>query len=184
MTIIKNICVFCGSSPGAGDGYMNLAQEAGTVLAQSGFGIVYGGARIGLMGAVADGALAAGGKVTGVIPRFLQDKEVAHSGLSELHLTGTMHERQLMMAEKADAFVILPGGTGTMAEFFEILTWRQLGLHKKPIILINHVGYWGSLLSLLRHAEKEGFLRGGAQEAFTALDNIAALGDYLKEVVK
>lgn len=141
MTFIKNICVFCGSSTIVDGKYLRAARDVGVMLAQNGYGVVYGGGNIGLMGAAADAALEAGGKVIGVIPKFLRDKEVAHKGLTELHLTETMHERQVGMAERSDAFVVLPGGLGTLAEFFEVLTWKQLGLHDKPIMLVNDFGY-------------------------------------------
>ena len=140
MNIVGNLCVFCGSSTAVARGYLDLAAQAGALIARCGMGLVYGGSRIGLMGAMADAALAEGGRVVGVIPRFLKTKEVAHTGLSELHMTETMHERQVGMAERADAFLVLPGGYGTLAEFFEVLTWKQLGLHDKPIAVLNGSG--------------------------------------------
>ncbi len=182
MKKIKSICVFCGSSSGTGGKYMRIAQAAGAMLARDGFEVVYGGARIGLMGALADAALAEGGKVTGVLPGFLKDKELAHEGLSELHLTETMHERQVGMAERADAFLILPGGLGTLAEFFEVLTWKQLGLHDKPVMLVNGYGYWDSLLAFSDHAQTEQFMRAGDRALFTTFDDIEALESYLKRL--
>lgn len=161
---------------------MPVAQAAGTLLARAGYEIIYGGARIGLMGALADAALEEGGKVIGVLPRFLQNKEIAHEGLSALHLTDTMHERQVGMAERADAFLILPGGLGTLAEFFEVLTWKQLGLHDKPVILVNGFGYWDSLLAFATHAQAEQFMHPGDRALFHTLDNIEALEDHLKRL--
>lgn len=162
--------------------YLKTASDMGAMLARNGYGIVYGGANIGLMGALADAALEAGGKVTGVLPKFLKDKEVAHTGLTELHLTGTMHERQVGMAERSNAFVVLPGGWGTLAEFFEVLTWRQLGLHSKPIMLVNDSGYWDFLMDFTRHAEAEKFLRPQDADLYTVLADMAALEAYLKRL--
>jgi uncharacterized protein (TIGR00730 family) len=180
MTKVKSICIFCGSSPNAGDEFITLARDVGASLARNGFQIIYGGARIGLMGAVAESALKEKGKVIGVLPHFLKDKEIAHLGLSELHLTNTMHERQMGMAERADAFLVLPGGLGTLAEFFEILTWKQVALHDKPIMLINHGGYWDSLLDFLAEAREAKFLRGEDKDLFVTLENIEAVTTYLQ----
>jgi uncharacterized protein (TIGR00730 family) len=182
MTSIKNICVFCGSSTIVDEKYLNAARDVGGMLARNGYGVVYGGGNIGLMGAAADAALEAGGKVTGIIPRFLKDKEVAHTGLTELHLTDTMHERQVGMAARSDAFVVLPGGLGTLAEFFEVLTWKQLGLHAKPIMLVNDFGYWDSLIEFAGHAEGEKFLRPQDADLYTVLDGAAALEAHLKRL--
>ena len=156
---MKRICVFAGSNLGARDEYRAAARELGRVLAQRGVGLVYGGARVGLMGALADAALTAGGQVTGVIPEALMTKEVAHAGLSELRVVRSMHERKAMMAELADGFVALPGGWGTLEEFFEVLTWAQLGLHQKPCGLLNVEGYFDRLLTFMAHAIDEGFLK-------------------------
>jgi len=145
MTSLRRLCVFCGSASGVRPEYEAAARELGTVLAGRGVGVVYGGASVGLMGVVADSALAAGGEVIGIIPQALVDREVAHAGLSELHVVGSMHERKALMAELSDAFVALPGGMGTLEELFEVFTWRQLGLHAKPIALLDVAGYWAGL---------------------------------------
>lgn len=154
-----NICVFCGSNPGRGDGYMQAAHKLGQLIAERGYGVVYGGARDGLMGAVADGALEAGGKVIGVLPEKLSDLEVAHKGLTELHIVSSMHERKGMMAELSDAFISLPGGIGTIEETFEIWTWTQLGIHRKPLALYNVNGFYDGLQSFLNHMMQERFIR-------------------------
>lgn len=157
--MIKSIAVYCGSSFGADTIYRQAAVGLGKVLAERGITLVYGGANVGLMGAVADGALQQGGKVIGVLPRFLQRKELAHEHLTELHLVETMHERKLMMNDLCDGVIALPGGFGTMEELFEMLTWGQLGLHQKPIALYNMQGFYDELLLLLRRMSEEGFLR-------------------------
>jgi uncharacterized protein (TIGR00730 family) len=156
----RRVCVFCGSSPGVRPEYRAEAVAFGRLLGKAGLGLVYGGAQVGLMGALADAALAAGGEVIGVIPRLLAGVEVAHPGLSRLVLVETMHERKALMAQEADAFVALPGGFGTLDEFFEILTWAQLGIHEKPCLLVNTAGYFDHLLSFLRVAIDQGFLKG------------------------
>jgi len=153
------ICVFCGSSPGKNSRYLEAAQRLGTVLAQEKLGLVYGGGRVGLMGLLADAVLEAGGEVTGVIPTALWEKEVGHRGLTQLHIVGTMHQRKALMAELADAFVALPGGIGTFEELFEIWTWGQLGIHHKPIALLNIEGYYDKLIGFIHHAKEEGFVR-------------------------
>ncbi len=156
---MKRICLFCGSSPGVRPAYLDFARDFGTDLASRGLDLVYGGGRIGLMGAVADAVLAAGGKVIGVIPRSLADREVAHAGLTELHLVDTMHERKALMADLADGFAALPGGLGTLDEWFEIWTWAQLGYHQKPIGLLNFEGFFDPLLTFLDRLVAEGFVR-------------------------
>ncbi len=153
------MCVFCGSSRGARPEYVAAARQMGTALAQRGLTLIYGGGNIGLMGAVADAALDAGGHVIGIIPQHLDDWEVGHRGLTELEIVGSMHERKARMADLADAFVALPGGLGTFEELFEILTWAQLGLHQKPFGLLNTLGYYAPLLALLDTAVHERFLR-------------------------
>ncbi len=158
---------------------MDIAREAGAFIARRGWGIVYGGSRNGLMGALADAALAEGGKVTGVIPHFLKNLEVAHAGLTELRMTHTMHERQVDMAALADAFLVLPGGLGTLAEFFEIVTWKQLGLHGKPIAVLNSFGYWDLLLAFLGHTENERFRHSRDKDLFQILEDIQGLGGFL-----
>src|SRR5512142_2927654 len=156
---MRRVCVFCGSSPGASPVYLEAARAAGRALAGRGIGLVYGGGSVGLMGAIADAALAAGGEVTGVIPRALQLRELAHAGLTTLHVVGSMHERKARMAELSDGFVALPGGMGTLEELAEILTWAQLGLHAKPCGLLDVAGYYRTLIAFLDEAVGEGFLR-------------------------
>lgn len=156
---MNRICVYLGSSPGARPDYVDAAQSLAARLADRGLGLVYGGASVGTMGVLADAALAAGGEVIGVIPQSLQDKEVGHVGLSELHVVASMHERKMMMMDLCDAFVVLPGGSGTLEELFETFTWLQLGLHEKPIGLLEVAGYWAPLVAFLDHAVGQGFLR-------------------------
>ena len=144
---------------GASDAFLREAKTLGTAVAESGFGLVYGGTSIGLMGATADAALAAGGEVIGVLPKALQDREIAHRGLTQLHFVGSMHERKAMMASLSDAFVALPGGYGTLDEFFEIVTWAQLKIHNKPCVLINIEGYYQPLLRFIDHAVEQGFVQ-------------------------
>jgi len=156
---LRSVCVFCGSNPGLNPEYAEAAQAFGRALAEQGLTLVYGGGNVGLMGAVADAALAAGGNVVGVIPSFLKDKEVAHLGVSELIVTHSMHERKAKMAELSDAFVALPGGLGTFEELFEMLTWSQLHIHAKPVALYNVNGFYDRLLDFVRHASAEGFMR-------------------------
>jgi len=153
------VCVFCGSSRGASPAYAAAATELGTTLAVKGIGLVYGGGHVGLMGAVADAALAAGGSVTGVMPESLVAKEIAHQGLTELRVTASMHERKALMADLADGFIALPGGLGTFEELCEILTWGQLGLHAKPVVLLDVDDFWAPFQRLLDGAVAAGFLR-------------------------
>ncbi len=156
---MKRVCVFCGSSAGKNAVYREAAAALGRTLARRGLGLVYGGGSIGLMGIVADAALAAGGEVVGVIPRALQLRELAHGKLTTLHVVGSMHERKAKMAELAHAFVALPGGMGTLEELAEILTWGQLGLHARPCGLLDVAGYYRPLIAFLDHAVAEGFVR-------------------------
>ncbi len=158
---MKNICVFCGSRPGANERYRRAAVDFGALLAGERIGLVYGGGHVGLMGAVADAALREGGTVTGVIPRHLWDLEVGHGGLTDLHIVDSMHERKALMANLSDAFAVLPGGIGTMEEFFEVWTWGQLGIHAKPYGLLNIDGYFDPLIVFLDHMVEEGFLEPG-----------------------
>jgi uncharacterized protein (TIGR00730 family) len=155
---MERLCVFSGSSRGARPDYLRAAQELGHALADRGVGLVYGGASVGLMGAVADAVLDAGGDAIGVIPQALVDREIAHPGLSDLRVVGSMHERKALMAELADGFVALPGGMGTLEELFEVYTWTQLGLHSKPLGLLDVRDYYAKLVAFLDHAVAERFL--------------------------
>lgn len=155
--MVKNVCVFCGSRPGARAEYTEAAQTMGAALARRGLTLIYGGSKAGLMGTVADAARDAGGHVIGVIPQALVRKEVAHHELEDLRIVGSMHERKAQMAELADAFIALPGGFGTFEEFFEVVTWAQIGLHRKPCALLNVAGYYDPLLALIEHAVTEDF---------------------------
>ena len=156
---MKSICIFCGSNYGTREAYKAAAEAAGAAVAARGLTLVYGGAHVGLMGAVADAALGAGGKVVGVMPRALIEKEVAHDGLTELHEVGSMHERKALMADLADGFVALPGGAGTLEELFEVWTWGQLGYHRKPVGFLNVDGYFDQLIAFLDHQCDERFMR-------------------------
>lgn len=155
---MKSICVFCGSSFGTAPAYEEAARRLGRMLADEGITLIYGGGNVGLMGAVADAALEAGGEVIGVIPKALMRREIGHPGLTELHVVGSMHERKAKMAELSEGFVALPGGTGTLEELFEVLTWAQLGEHDKPCGLLDVAGYYGPLLAVLDHMVEQGFL--------------------------
>ena len=158
MSSIRSVCVFCGANPGFDPRYLAAARTVGTTLAERGIRVVYGGGRLGLMGAVADAALAAGGEVVGIIPRGLVDRELAHRGVQELVVVDTLHERKARMADRSDAFVALPGGLGTLEELAEVLSWAQLDLHAKPTGLLDVGGYFAALESFLDGAVQEGFL--------------------------
>ncbi|MDP3896090.1 MAG: TIGR00730 family Rossman fold protein [Mesorhizobium sp.] len=161
MNTIRSVCVYCGSSPGRGDIYLQAGHALGRALAESGLRLVYGGGTKGIMGAVAGGALENGGKVSGIIPRFLMNKEATEAALGRLDdliVTEDMHERKHMMFEKSDAFVALPGGIGTVEEIVEIMTWAQLGRHRKPIVFANIAGFWDPMLMLIDHMRAEGFV--------------------------
>ena len=173
--MIHSVCVFCGSSIGRRPEYRRAAEELGALLAKRNIRLIYGGGNVGLMGAVADACLAAGGAVTGVIPQALGDKELAHWGLTELHVVKSMHERKALMAELAGAFIALPGGFGTFEEFFEVLTWTQLGLQRKACGLVNVLGYYDSLLALADRAAEDGFLQPVHREMLVAGDSAAAV---------
>lgn len=176
---MKQVCVFWGSYPGSQPIYVTAAQAMGMGLAKRGLGLVYGGGRVGLMGAVANGALAGGGKVVGVIPQSLVDRELAHTGLSEMHVVASMHERKAMMAEITDAFVAMPGGFGTLDELFEIITWAQLGFHRKPIALLNIGGYFDPMLVFIEHMATEGFIKPEHRRAVLVKDDVDGLLDTL-----
>jgi uncharacterized protein (TIGR00730 family) len=180
MPQIRSVCVYCGSAGAVDQRYRAAAEEIGRSLAAAGIALVFGGGRIGLMGIAADAALAAGGQVIGVIPAALRDRELAHQGVSELVVVDTMHDRKRVMAERADAFVVLPGGIGTLDEMFEMLTWRQLGLHDKPIFLIDVAGYWQPLRVLLDHIVEQRFATSLVPRLVEIVPNVAALMTALR----
>jgi uncharacterized protein (TIGR00730 family) len=156
---MQRVCVFCGSSPGARPAYAEATAEVARLLAGEGIGVVYGGGHVGLMGVLADTVMAAGGEAIGVMPQALVDREIGHTGISELHVVGSMHERKALMADLSDAFIALPGGAGTLEELFEVYTWAQLGLHDKPCGLLDVEDYFSGLVGFLDHAVEERFLR-------------------------
>ena len=172
---LRSICVFCGSSAGNSPAYRSASLALADQFAQSNRTLVYGGAEIGLMGAVADRLLAHGGQVIGVIPQSLVDVEVAHKGLSQLHITDGMHSRKAKMAQESDAFIAMPGGLGTLEELFEVLTWAQLGYHTKPIGLLNVEGYFDSLLEFLDGATEAGFMRSAHRDLLQVSSSAAQL---------
>lgn len=177
---MKRICVFCGSSTGARAAYGDAARRLGACLAAHGIGLVYGGASVGTMGIIADSVLQAGGDVVGVIPRALETRELAHRGLTQLHVVESMHERKALMANLADAFIALPGGLGTMDEFCEILTWAQLGLHAKPCALLNVENYYDRLIAFFDHAVGEGFLPAAHRRMIVVAEDASALLDAMQ----
>jgi hypothetical protein len=172
---IRSVCVYCGSAVGSDQRYRAAADELGRGLAKAGIGLVFGGGHIGLMGVMADAALAAGGHVVGIIPAALRDRELGHQGVSELIVVDTMHDRKRIMAERSDAFAVLPGGIGTLDEFFEILTWRQLRLHDKPIFLVDVAGYWQPLRALLDHIVAHNFAGELTPRLMEIVPNVATL---------
>ena len=172
---MKRICLFCGSSPGVLPEYAAVAAELGRALAERGVGLVYGGGRVGLMGAAADAALAAGGAVIGVIPEAIRELEVQHDGCTELHVVPSMHERKQLMHELSDGFITLPGGHGTFDELFETITWLQLGYHRKPVGLLDVAGYYRPLVAMLDHALDQGFLTPFVRELLLVEEELPAL---------
>ena len=179
---VESVCVYCGSSDHVDQVYKDSAHHLGTLLGSKNIRVVYGGGNVGLMGTVANAALDAGGEVYGIIPSHIADKEVAHHELTKLDVVGSMHERKQLMVDNSDAFVILPGGLGTMDEFFEALTWWQLGLHDKQIIIANIAGYWDPLLSLIDHIVEHKFARGVDQTYLSIVDSIEDVMEALKEL--
>ncbi len=173
------VCVFCGSSPGDEPAYLQSASETGRILTERGVGVVYGGGRVGLMGALADAALAAGGEVIGIIPEALAAREIAHRGLTQLHVVGSMHERKALMAAESDAFLTLPGGFGTLEELFEAVTWRQLGFHDKPCGIVNVAGYFDGLLKFCDDAAAHGFVYARDRAGLFARISVAETIDEL-----
>ncbi len=178
---IRALCVYCGASGAVADVYREAASELGVRLAETGIEVVYGGGHVGLMGLLADAALAHGGRVTGIIPGRLRDAELPHRGVSELIVVDTMHARKALMAERADAFAILPGGIGTLDETFEILSWKQLGLHDKPIFLVDVEGYWGPLRTLLDRIVDSGFAQPKTHGLLRVVPTVSALIEILTE---
>jgi len=170
--MIQNIAVFCASASGTNPIYREAAELLGRTLAQRNIGLIYGGATVGLMCAVAESSLAAGGRVVGVIPEVLVDLEVAHHGITELHITDTMHTRKALMGEKSDAFIILPGGFGTFEEMFEVLAWQTLKLHQKPILLLNLNCFYDKLLAFLDHCVTEGMLKPKSREILLVANTV------------
>jgi uncharacterized protein (TIGR00730 family) len=184
---MQRVCVFAGANAGARSSYLAAARELGSEIARRGHGLVYGGASVGLMGACADAALLAGGEVVGVLPRALSSREIAHQGITEMRIVGSLHERKAVMSALSDAVVALPGGCGTMDELFEAITWAQLGLHDKPLGLLDAGGYYAPFFSLLQHMEDEGFVRPGLQlvrasNAAEMLDRLFAARPVVAEV--
>ncbi len=180
---MRAVCVFCGSLPGEDPLYEAAARELGASLAVRQLTVIYGGGHVGMMGALADSALAASGKVIGVIPEHLMRPEVAHQGLTELRIVDSMHTRKRVMAEHADAFIVLPGGYGTFEEMFEMVTWLQLKLHAKPVGLINVAAYFDHLLAFLRHAAEQGFIRPQHRDLLSVDSSAAALLERLEQRV-
>jgi uncharacterized protein (TIGR00730 family) len=179
--MIRNIAVFCASASGAHFSYRTAAEELGRALATRNIGLIYGGSNVGLMKVVAEAALAANGRVIGVIPEVLVDLEVAHHGVTELHVTSTMHTRKALMGEKADAFIALPGGFGTLEELFEVLAWHTLKIHAKPILLLNINGFYDKLLIFLDHCVAEGMLKRKSRELLIVSDTVDdAFGELFK----
>jgi uncharacterized protein (TIGR00730 family) len=178
------LCVYCGSKPGQNPAYMALAREVGHWIGENGARLVYGGGHHGLMGAVADAALEAGAHVTGVIPQALVEMEAAHQGCSELHVVANMHERKHLMAERADAFLALPGGIGTFEELFEVWAWRQLGYHGKPVGLLNSGGYYDGLLAFLQTTVREGFVGDWQMGLLQVADSAAGLLPALRQAAR
>jgi uncharacterized protein (TIGR00730 family) len=182
MASFKRIAVYCGSSSGVSGHYTDAAGEVGAYLARAGIDVVYGGGRVGMMGAVANGALRAGGRVYGVLPERLKTREIAHEGLTELHIVDSMHARKTMMASLSDAFVGLPGGWGTLEEVFEVVTWSQLNYHKKPVGLLNIGGFFDRLVPFLDHAAAEGFIRAPHRPLLVVADTMDVLLERLAKV--
>ena len=177
---MRNICVFCGSQSGTDRRYRQAAVELGGLLAQRGHGLVYGGGHVGLMGIIADAVLEAGGSVTGVIPRPMTERELAHETVTKLYVVSSMHERKALMASLSDAFIALPGGYGTLEELFEVIAWAQLGIHRKPIGLLNVAGYFDALLSLVEHMIGEGFIKTKYRGLFVTAEQPQVLLDTLQ----
>ncbi|HEY4164783.1 MAG TPA: TIGR00730 family Rossman fold protein [Dongiaceae bacterium] len=179
MPLIKSLCVYCGSGRGKSPSYVAAARELGRALAERKIRLIYGGARIGIMGETADAAIQHGGEVVGIIPAHLQNSEVGHSGITELKVVDSMHTRKKLMFDMSDAFAVLPGGFGTLDELFEIITWRMLSLHDKPVVIVNVDGYWDGLQDLVDRVIDEGFARETARQHFSVVNSIGRMFDIL-----
>lgn len=180
---MHRICVYCASNPGHNPVYLQLAQSLGRLLAERGHTVVFGGGRVGLMGALADAALEAGGEVIGVMPHALVQREAAHRGLTKLHIVDSMHERKAMLAQLSDGFIAMPGGIGTLEELFETWTWAHLGVHAKPIGLLDVANYWRSLVEFIDHMGNEGFMRANTRELLLVDDDASRLLDRMGSYV-
>lgn len=180
---LKAICVFCGSRNGSSHVYAEAARDLGDAIASAGCDLVYGAGGIGMMGVVADAVAGAGGRVVGIIPRFLDEWEVGRRHSDEFVVTGSMHERKLIMSERADAFVVLPGGLGTLDETFEIITWKQLRLHDKPIVIVNVEGYWNGFVDLVDSMIDQGFVDPRHRELFSVVDSVDAVIPKIRELI-
>jgi len=183
MTELSSICVYCGSSTGDHPVYAEFAERLGELMGQEGLGLVYGGGAIGLMGITARSVMAAGGHVTGIIPQFLKEREVMLETAHELVVTEDMHERKRIMFERSDAFVALPGGIGTLEELVEMMTWAQLGRHRKPVLIANINGFWDPLIALLRHMADSGFIRRGFEVNYLVVDKVEQVLPKLREAI-
>jgi uncharacterized protein (TIGR00730 family) len=181
MTLIKSLCVYCGSARGRSPRYVAAARELGLAMAERRIRLVYGGARIGMMGEVADAVMKNGGAVTGVIPEHLQTTEVGHSGITELKVVESMHVRKKLMFDLSDGFAVLPGGYGTLDELFEIVTWRMLKLHDKPVVVLNIDGYWDAFEKLIDQVIAEGFARPDSRQYFSVVSSVGRMFDLLDQ---
>ena len=181
---MKKIGVVAGAASGRNPAYADAAYNLGRLIAAYEMGVVYGGGKSGLMGRVADGAIDNGGHVTGIIPKFLDKIEIGHEGVTKLHVIDTMHQRKEMMYAESDAFIVLPGGLGTLDETMEITTWRQLDLHKKPVIILNIMGYWDNLLAMLTHVIGEGFMHHDHLDHFETANNVDEVAPHLKALAQ
>jgi uncharacterized protein (TIGR00730 family) len=181
MTLIKSLCVYCGSARGRSPRYIAAARELGVAMAERQIRLVYGGARIGMMGEVADAVMKNGGQVTGVIPEHLQTSEVGHSGITELKVVESMHVRKKLMFDLSDGFAVLPGGFGTLDELFEIITWRMLKLHDKPVVVLNIDGYWDAFQALIDQVIGQGFAREDSRQYFSVVNSVGRMFDLLEQ---
>jgi uncharacterized protein (TIGR00730 family) len=181
MTLIKSLCVYCGSARGRSPRYVTAARELGEAMAERQIRLVYGGARIGMMGEVADAVMKNGGEVIGVIPEHLQTSEVGHSGITELKVVESMHVRKKLMFDLSDGFAVLPGGYGTLDELFEIITWRMLKLHDKPVVVLNIDGYWDQFQKLIDQLIGEGFAREDSRQYFSVVNSVGRMFDLLEQ---